>query len=150
MRCSVCAKIKKYGLRPCLKTFISLWFIPASKTEWAVHTQIIPTSPFPLRSSSGLSVFAGKPNENLVRNIPPDYDAAQLLMIPENETWDSLIEEVWGRRAERFTRYAIKREPGVFNDFLLNEFIDRLPDGYSLHMIDEHIYQLSRQEDWSL
>ena len=65
-------------------------------------------------------------------------------------TWDSLIEEVWGRRAERFTRYAIKKEPGVFNDFLLNEFIDRLPDGYSLHMIDEHIYQLSRQEDWSL
>ncbi|WP_345891616.1 GNAT family N-acetyltransferase [Ruminococcus sp. OA3] len=112
----------------------------ADNTDAPVSAQII---------IGAFSFLAGRPDENLVRNIPPDYDASEILMIPENETWDSLIELVWGRRARRFTRYAIKKEPGVFNDFLLNEFINRLPDGYSLQMIDENIYQLTFREDWS-
>lgn len=125
-------------IRSCLENRMGCAY--AENTETPVSAQII---------IGAFSFLAGQPDENLVRNIPTDYPLSEILIIPENESWNSLIESVWGRRAERFTRYAIKKEPAIFNEFLLHEFIDRLSDEYSIQMIDENIYTQSKEEQWS-
>jgi len=93
--------------------------------------------------------FAGVPDRNLVHHIPIDFTSKEILMIPQNEDWSRLIEQVWNTDSEKIKRYAIKKEPGVFDKEKLQSYIDALPQGYNLRMIDEEIYNQIMAEDWS-
>ena len=97
--------------------------------------------------------FAGdsSPHEALllVKEIPSSFPKKSILMIPENEAWATLIEKVWENRYTKFNRYAIKKEKDAFDPVKLQSFMDKLPEGYELAPVDERLYDLARQEEWS-
>lgn len=96
-----------------------------------------------------LCFFAGTPNPELVKNIPEYFKSEYIYMIPQNEAWAEVIEQVYGDRSERFMRYAIKKEPDVFNKAKLKAYSERLPEGYSIAKIDEKLYEQIMQTGWA-
>ena len=95
------------------------------------------------------SFFAGEADRRLVANLPETLPSGYMLMIPENEAWSALIEEQYGGKAERFLRYAIKKEPGVFDRQKLQAYIKALPPEYTLAAIDKALYEQTGKEEWS-
>lgn len=93
--------------------------------------------------------FAGEPEEELVsykkKGTLPDF----LIMVPQNEAWAQLIISVYGDKAKRRTRYAIKKEPDVFHGEHLREAAASLPPEYSIAMMDEELFSKCRANDWS-
>jgi len=93
--------------------------------------------------------FAGQPDDELIKNIPGNFPSEYILMIPENHKWAAGIERIYKGRYERFMRYALKKEPGVFDRKSLGCHIENLSPEYALKSIDEEIYLKTRQESWS-
>lgn len=85
----------------------------------------------------------------LVKNIPASFPGKAILMIPENEEWGALIEQAYANRFSKFTRYALKKEKGIFDTGKLKAYIDKLPDEYTLKPVDEQLYRLTMKEEWS-
>ncbi len=94
-------------------------------------------------------VLAGEPMLELAAHIPDDFRSDTLLMIPKDEAWAALIEQAHGPLAERFSRYAIKKEPDVFDRAKLRAFADAVLPPYTLHFIDETLYEKALEEPWS-
>jgi GNAT superfamily N-acetyltransferase len=93
--------------------------------------------------------FAGVPNLELVKNIPEYYPSQCILMIPHNDEWANLIEQEYKTKYQRFMRYAIKKEPNIFDIEKLNLHVEKLPLEYSISKIDEGIYDKAKIEQWS-
>lgn len=93
--------------------------------------------------------FAGIPDKELVRNIPDYYPSSCILMVPRHSGWATIIEQQYEDTYERFMRYAIKKEPEVFDTELLRFFADSLPSEYDMKLIQEELYQRIRLENWS-
>lgn len=89
--------------------------------------------------------FAGQPNEALLGGI-----VGEKLLVPQNEAWEKLIEKTFGSKLHRFLRYAIKKEPEVFDTALLTSFVDKLGGCYELRLVDEEIFELARSQQWSV
>lgn len=87
--------------------------------------------------------FAGEPNAALAEQ------AAAPLLIPRDDAWCQVIESVWGDRVQKAQRYAIQKEPGVFDTEKLGQYAASLPDGYTISRIDEEIYNQVLKNDWS-
>ena len=81
--------------------------------------------------------FAGVPNIELVKNIPEYFPLQCILMIPQNDEWGNLIEQEYKKNCCRFMRYAIKKEPDIFDTEKLHSNIEKLPSEYSIRKIDE-------------
>ena len=81
----------------------------------------------------------------LVARLP----AHTMFLIPPDENWAGLIERVWGGKSRRFERYAIQKEPDVFDPVRLQRLADALPAGYRLRSIDETLYGRIMAEEWS-
>ena len=80
--------------------------------------------------------YAGKPDEELVRNKPDGF----VIMTPQNEAWAELIEKVYPG-ANKVTRYAIKKDTS-FDVEALKKNLELLPEGYELKNIDDKLYDL--------
>lgn len=93
--------------------------------------------------------FAGKPNAVLVKNIPASYPSQLILMIPQNQDWERLIEKAYSGKYQRTMRYATKKEPDVFDKEKLLSYINKLPKEYILSRIDEKLYHQVKLEEWS-
>ncbi len=99
--------------------------------------------------SSGLIVnrdfcfLAGKPDGTLLEW------ARGPILVPRTADWEPLIEKIFGDRAVREIRYAIKKEPGVFDRERLEGFAAALPEGYTLRLIDEELVPVLLAETWS-
>ena len=87
--------------------------------------------------------FAGRPDEGIAAK------AGAPELVPQNDAWCAVIERVWGEKVQRRLRYAIKKEPNVFNKSTLQYYVDSLPEEYELRLFDEAIYAQSFQERWS-
>ncbi len=96
-----------------------------------------------------LCFFAGMPNLDLAKNIPTDFSSEFLLMIPQTEDWEVIIEQAHVPNCEKIYRYAIKKELDVFNRVKLQTYIEKLPTEYELRMIDETLYKKAKTENWS-
>jgi len=96
-----------------------------------------------------LCFFAGLPTEELVLYKPKELNQNFIIMVPQNEEWAELIAKGYGDRARKVSRYAIKKEPNVFDKEKLQEAVSTLPAGYSLRMIDEEVYDLCKANEWS-
>ena len=93
--------------------------------------------------------FAGEPDSELV-SFRPDGRARKFrIIVPQNGQWQEAIIRVYKEKAKITTRYAIKKEPHVFDVEKLSQAVDSLPQGYTLSMIDERLYHMCREEDWS-
>lgn len=88
--------------------------------------------------------FAGIPNQELVL-----YKQSSLILVPQNDGWAELIRHCFPDKAWQITRYAIKKEPQVFDREHLRQVLTALPDGYELRLIDEALYRRCLTEDWS-
>lgn len=93
--------------------------------------------------------FAGRPNENLVKHIPVDFQSKDILMVPDNEAWEKMIVKVYGQKARGFARYAIKKEKDVFDRDYLTSLVKGLPAQYKLQKIDGEMYKKLLSSGWS-
>ena len=89
--------------------------------------------------------FAGSPCEELAVYAVPGRDF--MIMVPQDESWSALIEAVWGEKAKRVERYAIRKEANVFDREKLGQIVP--PKGYELRMIDEELYRQCKANEWS-
>ncbi len=93
--------------------------------------------------------FAGEPNAELVSYKPDRCTQNFMIMVPPNEYWQHMITQVYGNKAKIVSRYAIKKEPGIFHQEELEKAVASLPEGYQISMIDEPLYNMCRSEAWS-
>lgn len=93
--------------------------------------------------------FAGVENMELVSYKPVNFHQDFIIMIPQSVAWHSLIELCYEGRAKRVMRYAIKKETNGFDLEGLRKMVGSLPAEYSLKMIEEKIYHLCREQEWS-
>lgn len=93
--------------------------------------------------------FSGKPDAELIANKPSGRQSDFIIMVPKDEAWSEAIEKVWKSSAGRRSRYAIKKEPDVFDRDLLNRAVKCLMPSFSLRMIDEGLYRQVMEQDWS-
>ena len=94
--------------------------------------------------------FAGKPNIELVSYKPVwCTQTSFMIMVPQNEHRKSLITQFYGEKAKIVSRYAIKKEPHIFDKEKLEKAVVSLPEQYTLSMIDERLYQMCKTESWS-
>lgn len=95
--------------------------------------------------------FAGKPDAEIVRYWGIQWGqkaSAGIIMVPQNREWGEWIEKCYGKKAKKITRYAIKKEPDIFDKQKLQEAVDSMPAGYRLRMIDEKLYDQCRKISW--
>lgn len=93
--------------------------------------------------------FAGKPNIELASSRPGPYTQNFMIMVPQNRAWQDMITQFYGERAKIVSRYAIKKEPGIFDRAKLEKAVASLPEPYRLFMIDERLYEMCRAKAWS-
>lgn len=93
--------------------------------------------------------FAGEPTLELVKHCPAEYSSDDIIMIPENEAWQKLIESYYGENANKFTRYAIKHKETPFDTAKLSSYIEAIKPPYEVKLFDEGIYAESKENSWS-
>ncbi len=81
--------------------------------------------------------------------LPEGFSAEEAILVPQNHHWQSLLEQVHEGRGSLEYRYAIGKEPDVFDRAKLERFRDGLPQGFALKAIDQELYQLIRQTPWA-
>lgn len=93
--------------------------------------------------------FAGEPNEELISYKPQWNTQSFMIMTAKTPDWFPVIESVYGRRAKRVSRYAMRKEPDVFDRVALTKLVKNLDKEFRLQMIDERIFNDCRKYDWS-
>ncbi len=93
--------------------------------------------------------FAGEPNEELLRYKPEALAGDFAVFVPQNREWEICIERVFEERATKFSRYAIKKEPDVFDVQKLTAFTQEIPQSVTLQLIDNDLYTQCLQNEWS-
>lgn len=94
------------------------------------------------------SFVAGTPNKELVLHKPADSTQDFMIIVPQSESWSSLIEACYKEKAKKTERYAIKKEPEVFDENRLQQAAASLPDGFHLQLIDKRLYEVCTQTPW--
>lgn len=92
--------------------------------------------------------FAGEPNRELTLYKPKWCRQDFVIMVPQNERWAEMIESCYPEKAKKVIRYAIKKEPGIFDREKLQKAVDGLPAGYSLKMVDEELFYRCKENKW--
>ncbi len=93
--------------------------------------------------------FAGVPNRELVSFRPEQSRQDFIIMTSYTPDWHPLIEEIYGNKAKKVTRYATKKEAGILDREKLKMYVNMLPEGFCLKMLDEEIYDSCLKEAWS-
>ncbi|MCR4722586.1 MAG: GNAT family N-acetyltransferase [Eubacteriales bacterium] len=83
-----------------------------------------------------------------ITEIPEDI-IDDVLLVPRNRNWANLIIDTYGEDAEKITRYATKKLGDNFDREYLKSCIDSLPKGYEIVPIDEKLYEMALEDDWS-
>lgn len=93
--------------------------------------------------------LAGEPKSELVLNKPEEYNSDFIIMVPRTREWGELIEDKYKDFAKKITRYAIKKEPDVFNVEYLNGIVNSLKEPFEIRMFDQSIYEQVMSNRWS-
>lgn len=72
------------------------------------------------------------------------------LLIPKDTAWEECIEEYYGDRVNKMFRYAIRKEPNVFDKQKLLAYVEALDSSYELRLFDEEVFAMARKEQWSV
>lgn len=108
----------------------------------------------PVRPRSAMAIlddfafFAGIPNADLVLFKPKSHKKDFILMVPKTPAWGDLIRAAYGERCILLPRYAILKEPEVFDRTYLASLVDACPPEFALRPIDEQIFLQSRETAW--
>lgn len=90
--------------------------------------------------------YAGQPSKELLL-LTPQRDF--LIMVPQTPQWAELIEQCYLDKARKVIRYAMKKEPDIFDIKKLNRAASTVPQGYELKIIGEAEYDLCRSNPWA-
>ena len=93
--------------------------------------------------------FAGEPDQELVSFKPKWCSQDFMIMVPQSKDWSHLIQRQYGEKEKAVVRYAIKKEPGIFDREKLKQMVAALPPHYELRMIDSRLYEKCLAEGWS-
>lgn len=92
--------------------------------------------------------FAGQANAELVKYKPFEYDGDFAVFVPSNAAWEECIEQAYGDRVQKSSRFAICKDP-VFDTEKLSAFMKDIPNGVELQMIDRDLYYRCLANEWS-
>ena len=93
--------------------------------------------------------FAGMPNRELAQHMPGNGQMKSMIMVPQTEAWGQMIADCYGDQAIPITRYAIKKEEGIFDRQNLVNAVQSLQPGYTIKLIDEETFAQCRESGWS-
>ncbi|GKX66431.1 GNAT family N-acetyltransferase [Inconstantimicrobium mannanitabidum] len=93
--------------------------------------------------------FAGEVNNELILNKPDYYKSNFVIMIPQHNEWSKQIEQTYREGAKKISRYAIKKEPNVFDIVKLKEIVDNIKKPFNIQMIDRDIFNQIIKNPWS-
>lgn len=93
--------------------------------------------------------YAGKADQELISYKPEWCRQDFIIMVPQNDQWKFLIEHIYGEKAKYALRYAIKKEPEIFDKEKLLQAISTLSPDYELCLIDAELYDMCLAEPWS-
>lgn len=93
-----------------------------------------------------LAFYAGTPSETLLQ-FKPKPESNFIIMTPGNKPWEPLIENVYGEKAKRITRYAIRKDT-QFHRENLEALKARLPQGFTMGRLDEDTFQYCQANSW--
>ncbi|MCM1498363.1 MAG: GNAT family N-acetyltransferase [Clostridium sp.] len=91
--------------------------------------------------------LAGRPNRELVR-WKADCGKADMILVPEHDGWNGVIEDCYGGRAKKVVRYAIKKEQDIFDRNRLEQAVSDLSAEYRAAVIDEALFNRCLLLDW--
>lgn len=92
--------------------------------------------------------FAGTPDKEFIMYRAAWSEREFMIMVPQSEEWSEMIEECYGEKAKRVSRYAIKKEPGVFDEAGLRMAVKNLSGEYEMKMIDRDLFYKCRGITW--
>lgn len=92
--------------------------------------------------------LAGAPRREFILSEFTYGKEGFMIMVPQDQAWGDMIGEVLGKEAKKTVRYAIKKEPDVFDREKLRAFAEAVPAGYTLRMMDEELYRFCRKVEW--
>ena len=93
--------------------------------------------------------FAGEPNRAFVEFKPQCCKQGFMIMVPQTRAWGGLIELVYPKKLTKKTRYAIKKEPAVFDTKKLQRAIEDAPCNVTLRMIDKELFDFVKGNSWT-
>lgn len=91
--------------------------------------------------------YAGKPEPALLDFLPEGWNGGCRLLTPRDDAWAAAIEAHYSDAAAREIRYAIKKEPGIFDETKLAQAVQAAPA--AILPIDEILYRKCLASDWS-
>ena len=92
--------------------------------------------------------LAGRPDKEFVLSTPGRGGHEFMIMVPGDGAWADLIEECCGENARRVVRYAIQKEPDVFDLERLQKLAEGLPKGLIFQMMDERLFRHCKETEW--
>ena len=90
--------------------------------------------------------YAGEPNLDMVKSTEGFF--RESILTPQNDAWAAMIEEVWGDKTEKLTRFYIKKETDIFDRAKLEGYASNLPEGYSMKLMDQDLVEQALSESW--
>lgn len=92
--------------------------------------------------------FAGEPDKELVLFKPESYRGDFVIMVPQTKDWETVIVACYPECNKKVERYALKKEPDVFDKVKLQKIVDGLPEGYELKALDEVVFIETKKTEW--
>ncbi|HIZ19505.1 MAG TPA: GNAT family N-acetyltransferase [Firmicutes bacterium] len=92
---------------------------------------------------------AGDPDAPEAAALLAALPARFLILVPPDGAWARRIEEAFPGCSRRIERYAIQKEPGMFDRARLWRLVEALPAGYRLRRIDAEWYDMLLAQEWS-
>lgn len=93
--------------------------------------------------------YAGKPNMEMAAFRPDWCHQDFIIGIPRSRPWARVLEQCYGDRAKKVTRYAMKKEQDIFDIDGLNRVVSGLSAEYEIKCIDEPLFTVCRNTVWS-
>lgn len=73
---------------------------------------------------------------------------AHVILVPQNRECEGLLREWNGGCSKEVIRYALKKEPDVFDRKRLEKMAEGLPEGFGLRMMDEELFWRCKETEW--
>lgn len=93
--------------------------------------------------------LSGKPDSEIILGALANSASGEVILVPQNDDWARMIVECYGEKAEKAVRYAIKKEPGIFDLKQLQKVAQSLQGEYEMRLIDQELFEICRDTQWS-
>lgn len=92
--------------------------------------------------------FGGEPDEELAAFKPEWCKQDFIIAVPGRAGWAEAIEDHYRNKAKKVERYAMKKEPGIFDERKLQGIAKQLAPEYTIGMMDEPDFYYCKKEEW--